>query len=97
MEAQTTTAASAPSRRLPVALTAVLFGAGFGFLLSWGQFTSPDRIREMLLVEDLYLYEMMFTAMVVGFIGLTQHDLYHTGQIVLLKKASAAHDSARAL
>jgi uncharacterized membrane protein YedE/YeeE len=57
-------------RPLNTRLVAILFGSAFGFLLSWGQFTSPDRIREMLLFEDLYLYEMMFSAMAIGFIGL---------------------------
>ena len=45
-------------------------GVAFGFLISWGQFTDPDRIRAMLLLKDLYLYEMMFSAMAVAFIGL---------------------------
>jgi uncharacterized membrane protein YedE/YeeE len=53
-----------------VKLTASVFGALFGFLISWGQFTDPDRIREMLLLEDAYLYLMMFSAMVVGMVGL---------------------------
>jgi len=50
------------------AASAVL-GAAFGFLISWGQFTDPDRIRDMLLLSDPYLYEMMFTAMAVGMLG----------------------------
>ncbi|MFL5870796.1 MAG: DUF6691 family protein [Solirubrobacterales bacterium] len=49
---------------------AVGFGALFGFLISWGQFTDPDRIRQMLLLEDLYLYVMMFSAIAVGLVGL---------------------------
>jgi uncharacterized membrane protein YedE/YeeE len=49
---------------------AVFFGACFGFLISWGQFSDPDRIRQMLLLEDPYLYEMMFSAMAVGFVGI---------------------------
>jgi uncharacterized membrane protein YedE/YeeE len=53
-----------------VLLAAGAFGVAFGFLISWGQFTDPDRIREMLLLEDLYLYLMMFTAMGVGFVGI---------------------------
>ena len=48
---------------------AVGFGAVFGFAISWGQFTNPDRLREMLLLEDPYLYLMMATAVAVGFIG----------------------------
>ena len=31
---------------------AVGFGVAFGFLISWGQFTDPDRIREMLTLSD---------------------------------------------
>ncbi len=46
------------------------FGIAFGFLISWGQFASPDRIREMLLLEDPYLYLMMFSAIAVGSVGL---------------------------
>src|SRR5215203_3574797 len=53
-----------------VRLAAGGFGLAFGFLISWGQFTDPDRIREMLLLEDFYLYLMMFTAMGVGFVGI---------------------------
>jgi len=45
------------------------FGALFGLLISWGQFTDPDRIRDMLLLEDFYLYLMMFSAMAVGTVG----------------------------
>ena len=45
------------------------FGALFGFAISWGQFTDPDRIRDMLLLNDPYLYLMMATAVVVGFVG----------------------------
>jgi uncharacterized protein len=70
------------SRRIPIALTAVLFGGAFGFLLSWGQFTSPDRIREMLLFEDLYLYEMMFSAMAIGFVGLRLLRRFHVRALI---------------
>ena len=45
------------------------FGAGFGFLISWGQFTDPDRIRDMLLLRDPYLYLMMFSAIAVAGTG----------------------------
>jgi uncharacterized membrane protein YedE/YeeE len=77
-----TAATPARSRRVPKALTAILFGGAFGFLLSWGQFTSPDRIREMLLFEDLYLYEMMFSAMAIGFIGLRLLRRFHARALV---------------
>ena len=52
-----------------VKAAALGFGAAFGLLISWGQFTDPDRIRDMLLLEDLYLYLMMFSAMAVGTVG----------------------------
>ena len=48
---------------------ALIAGLAFGFLISWGQFTDPDRIQQMLLLEDPYLYEMMFSAMAVAFVG----------------------------
>ena len=54
---------------MPVRLAAVLFGAAFGFLISWGQFSDPDRIRDMLLLRDPYLYLMMFSAIAVAFVG----------------------------
>jgi uncharacterized protein len=50
------------------AAAAVAFGAVFGFAISWAQFTDPDRLREMLLLEDPYLYLMMATAVTIGFI-----------------------------
>jgi uncharacterized membrane protein YedE/YeeE len=45
------------------------FGAVFGLLISWGQFTDPDRIRDMLLLDDAYLYLMMASAIAVGTVG----------------------------
>ncbi|MEA2418128.1 MAG: uncharacterized protein QOE60_334 [Thermoleophilaceae bacterium] len=48
---------------------AVGFGVVFGFAISWGQFTDPDRLREMLLLQDAYLYLMMATAVAIGFVG----------------------------
>ena len=50
--------------------SAGLLGAVFGFLISWGQFSDPDRIRDMLLLEDAYLYLMMASAIAVGYAGL---------------------------
>ena len=50
-------------------LAACLFGALFGFLISWGQFSDPDRIRDMLLLHDAYLYLMMFSAIAVAGVG----------------------------
>ena len=53
-----------------VRLAATLFGVAFGFLISWGQFSDPDRIRDMLLLRDPYLYLMMFSAIAIGFAGI---------------------------
>src|SRR3954464_14085678 len=52
-----------------VRLAACLFGALFGFPISWGQFSDPDRIRDMLLLRDGYLYLMMFSAIAVAGAG----------------------------
>ena len=51
-------------------VAACVFGALFGFLISWGQFTDPDRIRDMLLLKDAYLYLMMFSAIAVAGAGI---------------------------
>jgi uncharacterized protein len=53
-----------------IRVAAGIFGAAFGFLISWGQFSDPDRIRDMLLLRDPYLYLMMAGAVAVGFVGL---------------------------
>jgi uncharacterized protein len=45
------------------------FGVAFGFLLSWGQMTNPDVIRDMLLLSDPYLFLMMGASVAVGFAG----------------------------
>ena len=50
-------------------LTGLGLGLLFGFMISWGHFTDPDEIREMLLLEDLYLWKMFATAAVVAFAG----------------------------
>jgi uncharacterized protein len=52
-----------------VRAAAAVLGAMFGFVISWGRFTDPDRIRDMLLLNDPYLYLMMATAIAVGFFG----------------------------
>jgi uncharacterized membrane protein YedE/YeeE len=51
-------------------LAAGVLGMAFGFLISWGQFSDPDRIRDMLLLRDPYLYLMMAGAVAVSFVGL---------------------------
>lgn len=50
-------------------LVAAAFGMLFGFMISWGHFTDPDEIRQMLLVEDLYLWKMFATAVAVAYVG----------------------------
>ena len=47
----------------------MLFGAAFGFLISWGTLTDPDTIRQMLRLEDAYVFLMMGGAVAVGFAG----------------------------
>ena len=53
-----------------VGATAVGLGAVFGFVLAWSGMTDPDVIRRMLLLEDAYLYLVMFSSMGVAFAGL---------------------------
>jgi uncharacterized protein len=53
-----------------VRVASALLGAAFGFLLSWGQFIDPDRIRDMLLLRDAYMWEMFACAVGVAFVGL---------------------------
>jgi uncharacterized protein len=65
-----------------VKATGLAFGLLFGFAISWGQFTDPDRIQQMLLLEDPYLYEMMFGAIVVAFAGLRLLRRLHARAIV---------------
>lgn len=52
-----------------VRLVAAGFGAVFGFVLAWTQMTDPDVIRSMLLLEDAYLYFVMFSAIGTAFLG----------------------------
>lgn len=51
-------------------LVAAVFGVGFGGVLAWAQLTDPDRIRQMLLLEDAHYYLMMATAFAVGTLGI---------------------------
>jgi len=50
-------------------VVAIGLGLLFGFMISWGHFTDPDEIREMLLVQDPYLWKMFATAVAVAFAG----------------------------
>lgn len=76
-----------------VRAAAVLFGAAFGFLISWGQFSDPDRIRDMLLLRDPYLYLMMFSAIFVAGLGTwvlrrRRARALLTGELVSVERAS---------
>jgi uncharacterized protein len=53
-----------------IRLASGLLGVAFGFLISWGQFIDPDRIRDMLVLSDAYMWEMFAAAVAVGFVGL---------------------------
>jgi uncharacterized protein len=70
------------NRSLATALVAGLLGTVFGFMLSWGQFMNPDRIRDMLLLSDPYLYEMMFSAIAVGYVGVRLLRRFHVRALV---------------
>ena len=75
-----------------VRIAATGFGVAFGFLISWGQFSDPDRIREMLLLEDPYLYLMMFSAIGVAATGLwlarkRRSRSFLTGETIAVERA----------
>ncbi|HEU4978174.1 MAG TPA: DUF6691 family protein [Solirubrobacteraceae bacterium] len=53
-----------------VRAAACLLGIAFGFMISWGQFSDPERIRQMLLLEDPYMYLMMGSSIAVAMLGL---------------------------
>lgn len=76
-----------------VKAAALGFGAAFGFLISWGQFSDPDRIRDMLLLRDPYLYLMMFSAMGIGMAGV--HFLRRRRARALLTGAPVKVERAR--
>jgi hypothetical protein len=57
------------SRAARTRVAAAAFGAVFGFFLTWGRLSDPDVIRQMLLLEDAYLYLMLGSAVAVGFVG----------------------------
>jgi hypothetical protein len=78
---------------MKVRAAALVFGALFGFAISWGQFSDPDRIRQMLLLQDAYLYEMMFIAMAIGFAGL--HFLRRRGFKTLIDRTPLTWQTAK--
>lgn len=50
-------------------LIALLFGTGFGFMLSWARITDYDVVRNMLLFRELDVYFMMGAAMFTAAVG----------------------------
>lgn len=52
-----------------VRLVSVAFGVAFGFVLAWAGLADPDVIRDMLLLEDAYVYLMLASAVGVGLAG----------------------------
>ena len=52
-----------------VRLAAAAVGVLFGFALSWAGTTDPDAIRNMLLLDDLYLWGMFAVAVATGTVG----------------------------
>ena len=50
-------------------LIALIFGAGFGFMLSWARITDYDVIRNMLLFRELDVYFMMGATMATAAVG----------------------------
>ena len=50
-------------------LVGLLFGVGFGFLISWAQLTRPEAIRRMLLLREPDLFLLMGSAVLVAAIG----------------------------
>lgn len=50
--------------------TAAALGIAFGFAISWVQATDPDAIRQMLLLDDLYLFGVLGVSTVTAFAGM---------------------------
>jgi uncharacterized protein len=67
---------------MAVRAAAALLGAVFGFAISWGEFSNPDRIRDMLLLNDAYMYLMMATAVAVGVIGTRLLRRFHARSLI---------------
>jgi uncharacterized protein len=49
---------------------AAALGVAFGFAISWVQATDPDAIRQMLLLDDLYLFGVLGVSTATAFVGL---------------------------
>ena len=55
---------------MKVFATAGALGIAFGFALSWVHATDPDTIRQMLLLNDLYLFAVLGVSTVTAFVGM---------------------------
>jgi uncharacterized protein len=49
---------------------AAALGIAFGFAISWVHATDPDAIRQMLLLDDLYLFGVLGVSTVTAFVGM---------------------------
>ncbi len=52
-----------------IRLVATGLGTAFGFVLAWAGMTNPDVIQRMLLLEEAYLFLVMFSSIAVAFTG----------------------------
>lgn len=55
---------------MKVLAAATALGIAFGFAISWVQATDPDAIRQMLLLEDLYLFGVLGVSTATAFVGM---------------------------
>jgi uncharacterized protein len=51
-------------------ITGLLFGVGFGFLMSWARLSDANVIRDMLLLREAHVFLFMGSAVLVAAIGL---------------------------
>lgn len=55
---------------MKVFAAAAALGVAFGLAISWVHATNPDAIRQMLLLEDLYLFGVLGVSTVTAFVGM---------------------------
>ena len=55
---------------MKVLAAAAALGIAFGFAISWVHATDPDTIRQMLLLNDLYLFGVLGVSTVTAFVGM---------------------------
>ena len=51
-------------------ITGLLFGSGFGFLMSWARLSDATVIRNMLLLREAHVFLFMGSAVLVAAVGL---------------------------